>query len=236
MSKKNILLIVEGAKTDVRLMNNLMETYNLLDYEIVSYNTNIYTLYNQMFTDGSSYGRDLLQTLIENKNTQKDVEILKRKYTHIILCFDLDPHDEQYSKEKIQNMSEFFYESTDNGKLYINYPMIESFSHRNGVNDNDYLTREISHKDIKDYKRIVNEFTPDPSKLIGKKSDVNQIIIQNLIKANYILYGNDNINYHVDLHKLLKYQCDKYDTTRSLFVLCTCIFFIADYNKNLILT
>ena len=41
-----ILMLVEGAKTDVRLMRHLIELYGIAEnHVIVSYNTNIYTLY-----------------------------------------------------------------------------------------------------------------------------------------------------------------------------------------------
>ena len=154
-----------------------MKLYGLEDYEIFSYNTNIYVLYNQLFVDGSSYGRDLLQTLIENSTDEKKIKKIKNNYSHIILCFDLDPQDGQYSKEKIIDLSLFFNESTDNGKLYINYPMVESFSHRHGIGDNEYIKREVSYSDLMQYKQIVNRFTSDPSKLMNDVKVMNQIIL-----------------------------------------------------------
>ena len=54
MSEKvpKILMIVEGAKTDVKLMTHLLDMYGISrNHEIVSYNTNIYTLYREMFAD-----------------------------------------------------------------------------------------------------------------------------------------------------------------------------------------
>lgn len=45
--KSKILVLVEGAKTDVKLMQKLFEVYGISErYEILSYNTNIYTLYS----------------------------------------------------------------------------------------------------------------------------------------------------------------------------------------------
>ena len=50
MSK--ILMLVEGARTDVRLMDKLLDMYGISDdHELVSYNTNIYELYGQMFAN-----------------------------------------------------------------------------------------------------------------------------------------------------------------------------------------
>lgn len=64
--KKNIFVLVEGAKTDVVVMRKLFNIYEISDeYEIVSYCTNIYTLYQQMFrdSDGNLEDMDILQVL-----------------------------------------------------------------------------------------------------------------------------------------------------------------------------
>ena len=59
-----ILMLVEGAKTDVRLMRHLVELYGIAEnHVIVSYNTNIYTLYKAMFIDNDPETVDLLQLL-----------------------------------------------------------------------------------------------------------------------------------------------------------------------------
>ena len=232
MDSKNILIIVEGARTDTRLMIKMMENYGLDNYNIVSYNTNIYVLYKQLFVDGSSYGVDLLQTLIEHEKNENIKEKLKLNYTHIILCFDLDPHDSQYSNKKIIELSQFFNESTENGKLYLNYPMIESYSHRNGVDDLKYKKREVTCDCLLKYKQIVNKFTPDPNKIYDSKN-MSKVIYQNLEKANYII-GDDEKTLYPDLIKVLEAQIEKILKEKSMFVLCTCIFFIVDYNKNLL--
>ena len=58
-SRTKILILVEGAKTDVRLMQKLLTIYNFdQKYELVSYNTNIYTLYDEMFRDNKSSDLD----------------------------------------------------------------------------------------------------------------------------------------------------------------------------------
>lgn len=62
--KAKILILVEGEKTDVRLMRHLLNVYGISDnHTIVSYNTNIYTLYREMFADGDPSSMDILQLL-----------------------------------------------------------------------------------------------------------------------------------------------------------------------------
>ena len=42
-------VLVEGAKTDLRLMEHLFHVYGIDEkHQVVSYNTSIYTLYNKM--------------------------------------------------------------------------------------------------------------------------------------------------------------------------------------------
>lgn len=49
-NKAKIPVLVEGEKTDVRLMERLFNIYGIeKSHRIVSYNTNIYTLYNEMY-------------------------------------------------------------------------------------------------------------------------------------------------------------------------------------------
>lgn len=123
-----ILVIVEGEKTDVRLMKHLLSMYGLdKKHEIVSYNTNIYTLYNDMFRDDDPESYDILQVLKSRELDEDKKRIFDEEYSDILLIFDFDPQDVQYDKKKIIYMQKYFSESSDMGKLYINYPMVEAF-------------------------------------------------------------------------------------------------------------
>lgn len=66
MSRKRILLIVEGKKQEVSLFRALFACYRLdLEYEIFPYGTNIYELYERMFADGAQDDLTLLGVLKE---------------------------------------------------------------------------------------------------------------------------------------------------------------------------
>ncbi len=138
-TKAKILMLVEGAKTDVVLMNHVLKLYGISDsHQIVSYNTNIYSLYDSLFASGDPNVLDLLQVLKENEKDEDKRTIFDARFSDVLLVFDLDSQDERYSREKIQQMLEYFNESSDNGKLYINYPMVESFYHMRAIPDPDY--------------------------------------------------------------------------------------------------
>ena len=66
MSRKRILLVVEGKKHEVSLFRALFACYRLdLEYEIFPYGTNIYELYERMFADGAQDDLTLLGVLKE---------------------------------------------------------------------------------------------------------------------------------------------------------------------------
>ncbi len=113
--------MVEGAKTDVKLMAHLLSIYGIAaDHEIVSYNTNIYTLYQQMFSDHEPDSYDVLQLLKEHERDENKKALFDQTYSDILLIFDLDPHAPDFSPEKITEMLKYFRESSDMGKLYLN--------------------------------------------------------------------------------------------------------------------
>ena len=100
-AKSKILVLVEGQKTDPKLMKHLLEVYGIdQSHEIVSYNTNIYTLYNEMFQDGDPDSLDILQILKEHEKDDTIRKLLNQRFSDILLIFDLDPQDPLYPRKK----------------------------------------------------------------------------------------------------------------------------------------
>lgn len=138
--KRKILLLVEGVKTDVVLMRHLLRIYQFEDsYEIIPYGTNIYTLYHEMFDENDPEEMDLLQLLKEREQDPNKKPLFDVTYSDILLVFDLDPQAPDFSAEKISRMAGYFTESSDMGKLYLNYPMVEAFYHMTSIPDPDLL-------------------------------------------------------------------------------------------------
>lgn len=229
MSIKNVLLLVEGAKTDVKLIKKLFEIYDISwEYKIIPYKTNIYTLYKNVFEQNDAEYIDLIQTLKENSNSDFD---WKQRFSDIFLVFDFEPQDDLFSTEKIIEMSEYFDESTGNGKLYLNYPMVESAYHTKVI-DKEFNERKIKLIDVTGYKSIVNNMNPDPRKLLATKEDTTELILKHIKKANIIL-GKQEPEYNVDLINVLNKQLELF-TKGEIYVLATCLFIIADYSSDLI--
>lgn len=234
-----ILILVEGASTDVKLMKHLLDTYGITrNHEIISYNTNIYTLYKEMFEDNDPDSIDLLQLL---KSREKDIhkkEIFDEVYSDILLVFDLDPQDNQFSSSKITEMQNFFSESSDMGKLYINYPMVEAFYHMKSIPDDEYNSRMVTETELNNglYKARVNRENRDKDyrKFAVDRTECNIIIKQNLEKGRSLVREFAENNKVPSTINILNKQLDEYKINKSLYVLCTCVYYIAEFNSKLL--
>lgn len=85
----------------------------------------------------------------------------KEDFTNIVLVFDYERHDTNFSEEKILDMQRCFADAADMGRLYINYPMIESYRHLCQLPDDDFAERKIpvSLQPGKEYKALVERET-----------------------------------------------------------------------------
>lgn len=239
--KAKILVIVEGDKTDFRLMEHLFRIYGIREnHEIVSYHTNIYTLYNEMFREGDPASIDILQNLKEHERDPQKKKLFDARYSDILLIFDLDPQDDQFSPAKILEMLSFFVESSDMGKLYLNYPMVEAFYHMKSIPDEEYNSYTASFEELRQhkYKERVNRENRDHNytKFAATKEECSTVIRQNINKAWLLTETahlvDDMALLLPDSVEILKSQLRKMEEEQMLSVLCTCAFYIADYNPS----
>ena len=131
---KNILVVCEGKKTEPKFINNLIREYLPSDnIEVYSFCTTIYRLYDLYTKYDCSFDElDLLEVLKEerkNNLTDNEKKILDNIYTDIFLIFDYDPQTPNFKILALEKMLEHFSDSTEYGKLYINYPMFEAYRH-----------------------------------------------------------------------------------------------------------
>jgi len=238
MSK--ILVLVEGAKTDLRLMKHLLHIYGIdNNHEVVSYNTNIYVLYQDMFSEGDPSSIDILQLLKERERDPVKKEIFDAYYSDILLVFDLEPQDPRFSEDKILEMTQFFVESSDMGKLYLNYPMVEAFYHMKSIPDEDYNSYVVSLDELfkGNYKQRVNQENRnhDYSKFAVTREECNTVIRQNIDKAWRISEKQRHVEHILpEAIEILRKQLSKIENDKYISVLCTCAFYIADYNSKFI--
>lgn len=239
-----ILVLVEGEKLETKLMRKLFKIYGIgCKHNIVSYKTNIYVLYSSLINElgASSDDWDIITHLKSRESNPAKKEILSRRYAETILIFDFEPHDTLFDENKIRDMVKIFSDSTQLGKLYINYPMVESFYHMKSIPDPDYNTYTTSLTELNakpktnGYKARVDR----ENKAVGRasftsdKNNMGIVIRQNINKARSII-NTDNLTNMPSSMDILESQLTKMKDEKLIAVLCTFIFYIVDFNPKLL--
>lgn len=163
----NVLIIVEGERQEPEFLELLFRSFPQIAFKakkIISYCTNIYTLYNKIITE---YGNECfinnedidLPFLVTRNNSQFTTPLRKTNFTDIFLIFDYERQDPFFSEQKIIELQNYFVDSANMGKLYINYPMLESYKDFTRLPDSLYEKKKVfvSADGIKNYKAAVHD-------------------------------------------------------------------------------
>lgn len=250
-SNPKTLVIVEGGRLEPGFFNQLKIVFNL-NLDIYCLKNNIYLLYSKMKEMG--FNGDIRDVLAEICKTDEEREVLSQKFAYTYLIFDFDPqHTEEYEKSdtletivsrniaKVKEMASYFVDETDPtiGKLYINYPMMEAFKDCDSFDDDNYLSRMIELKDIKQYKSIVGT-----RKMANKRldkytiNDYSQLARQNVKKARTMFPNfNENVSYkfynkEISQSNILIHEAEYIQSLKKISVLNTSSFFVLDYYGN----
>jgi hypothetical protein len=200
---------------------------------------------------------DIVSVLREKLSNRGDstLDSLKSSdFSEIYLFFDYDFQHAHLSSEEInkrvEEMLQFYCEETENGKLYINYPMVESIRYTKELPDNDYVNYTVDRKDCSDFKRMANVFSyyksldyilfkegEIPTKEKFNKIKDNWVYLKdmNVCKANFIVSGKYEkpINKSdIDQKMIFQNQISKYiEKNDCVTVLNSFPIFIYEYFK-----
>lgn len=245
----NLLFVFEGRSSEELITNSLFK-YLLTENQIIKcvFDAEIYQLYRKI--GGDEY-LDIFN-FIKNKN-ENNKSLLKNydrdDFAEIYMFFDYDAHSTLADDETLKDMLEFFNDETNNGKLYISYPMVEAIRHivdfdtfkeltakckRNNCMHKEKCEDKIECLTSPHYKNVVsNESIPQLSNINGYTRDTwKDLIAVHLSKMNYIV--NDEYKFpsklesqlEIFINQLLKYvnkQCP------SVAILSAFPIFIIDY-------
>lgn len=206
-----ILFIFEGDEREPRLYRTMERLYfpKKNDNIICSFGNNIYDLYKELMEyDGDG---DVVSVMRERLATRGDSTlngIRSSDISEIFLFFDYDFQNSHLSLEvinqRLEVMLALFADETENGKLYINYPMIESIRYTKELPDTDYVNYAVSREQCKDFKRLARDFsaytsldhilfkdgvTPTKEKYIKVKDNWQYLKQMNVSKANQLING-----------------------------------------------
>lgn len=242
MSKRKLLFITEGEVDEPKFIDKVFsKCYPNIEYDYYAYSTSIHTLSKLLFDENGEIDEflDIKNVLKENEKNEYKREKLSNRYSDIILVFDFDPHSDNPQFEKIKKMMLFFNDSTDNGKLYINYPMMQSYKHIKNYFDEDFKNRIIEVSKCSEYKQFVDEESILKDLKKYNYPIIMKIIGFNLKKANYLLNSKYEIPSYdefnkIDLNKIYDIQC-KLKDKNIVSILNTFVFNIVEYNPSIIL-
>ena len=152
-SRNKTLIVVEGDLEKNSILKTILLCFPEIPvkYEDIQiFSSDVYDLYHSIEMEyGEEWFEDELSIdlpYLISRRLKIEPHLDRRNYTNIILMFDYEHHDVWYSDEKIMKMQKHFNNASEDGLLYINYPMIESLFHFNKIPDEDYCSRLISVK------------------------------------------------------------------------------------------
>lgn len=166
---------------------------------------------------------------------------LSKRFSDIILVFDFDPQDHLFSTEKMERMVSFFDESTMQGKLYVNYPMVEAYRDLSSLPyDATYMDKSVDMGLLRNkrYKDMVGARSRIPQIDECNVLILNQILFQNIEKAAQMVgSGYDAKNPLRDYEALkqgsiLEVEAQSLANEGVIRVLCTCLWFVIDYGPQ----
>ena len=227
--KKYSIFVFEGKRPEINIFNNMKKYFITEDTNTMKetvYCNNIYHLFKEI--KKSKY-LTLFGLLQEQKDANNIKDIEEYDVSRIYLFFDYDGHDLEADDENIKSMIELFDNETEQGKLYISYPMSEAITHlKDGV---DF--KNIIEKSEYNYKHLVSincdEIFKHP--INYTQENWNTIISQHNSKANFVV--NDTFEFPKNIIEqldILVNQKEKYiDTENKVAVLSAFPLFLLDY-------
>lgn len=161
--------IVEGEVREPQIIDNISKVFfSHGNFKIITLpaGENIYMLWKQLKAD--DFDTDIIEVLREsNAEIKKQLMGLSRDdFSEVYLFFDYDAHQTNLGKaddgDAIHQMLESFDNETENGKLYISYPMVEALR--------DYEPRKCGNReecfvgieDLSSYKNASSKRTYNP--------------------------------------------------------------------------
>jgi len=200
------LFVFEGAKTEPKYAEKLEQNFMGRRVSVKCiYDAEIYQLYKQLKNDG--FALDIVNILKER--SAENAELLKEynrdSFAYIYIFFDYDAHSTMADDNKIAEMLSFFNNETENGMLYLSYPMVEAIRHYKDMESFKELTVKCKRancpytKDCGEVDTCMNEphyktFVPNDSRksltnINGYDNDVwAELIKTHVFKMNYLVH------------------------------------------------
>lgn len=214
------LFVFEGVRAESKYVDMLEQNFfgKRISVKCV-YDAEIYQLYKVLNEEDPDF--DLVELLKERNKENAELlrDYTRDSFAYIYLFFDYDAHSTLASDDKIVEMLNFFNNETENGLLYISYPMLEAIRHYKDMQSFKDLTVKCKRAncpykedcdEVEDclnephYKNVsASECQPQLSNINKYTKEVWQELIRaHVSKMNYLVHDV------FDLPKQIELQSD----------------------------
>lgn len=245
MNKEKIAFVLEGESREVQIANNIEKIFfgsknNNIEVINLSAGMNIYMLWEIMQAD--DFDTDIIEVIREkDEAARKRLDGIDREqFSEVYLFFDYDGHQNNIKSDNntdvVMEMLSDFDNETDQGKLYISYPMIEALRDRVGddcdINPDCIISFDAGtqYKNSSSGNKKESEFT---------RYDISEW--RNAITSFALRLGclldQDKSPYFKDYQKInpmdiYNKQLKKYICDGKIFILSAIPEFLLDYNRE----
>lgn len=244
-----ILFIFEG-KDDKTYFESIKRLFfpEKSDTFVCTYNSNIYSLYTKLKDHDALHGMlevntvSVFKEILLEKGDETLKDIREDEVSEIYLFFDYDFQEKartlEENNKRLSELLEYFTDETASGKLYINYPMVESLRYTKELPDRNYWQYTVTRKECQEegFKSLVHKFSfyganleyiiltiksaDDEAKKQEKtniaKQNWQHLIVMNISKSNYICNAKNEIPSEADDQKeIFDNQLSKYVETEG---------------------
>ena len=236
------IFITEGPR-DNKYLNSMLKNFFVgkEDAKIINLpaRQNLYMLWNLLSKD--EFETDFIELLRENVPKAKNIlqGVTRQNIDEIYLFFDYDAHQNNLPKfiadpgKVLKEMLKTFDNETENGKLYISYPMVEAL--RDFIDDScvAHFSCVVNKDEFINYKSNTGE--KNPNVYVSSYSRDTWIkILQIFYWRLACLFDNDNLDelsYRkmVTPKSIFEVQTKKYACDGKIFVLSSYPEFLLDY-------
>jgi len=194
LSSAKVLFVLEGKQPEGNVVSRLQKAFpeelSDLSSDLVKviFASNIYSLYGKLKDDDGFL--DVVEVLKEQYTDDEELQNLDRDaVSQVFLFFDLDIHglaqSTEQSCEQLCELVNFFNNETENGKLFLSYPMVEAINIcdvENGLMSDDRKLFSIDKCVNDGFKHFADNLNRDSKTICRANSRENWLIIS---KANY---------------------------------------------------
>lgn len=241
-NRENIILcITEGERLDPRILNHLKNIFGFENVKVFPICLNIYNLY-QKLTEDNSFDAEFIDTFMLIKEISKGqrnsyndelLSLERDQISEIFLFFDYDGHDTLVEKHPncLSKMLSLFNNETEHGKLYVSYPMIESYKHPIDATNNIVDIYSDTH-----YKTFVSKICDKKLNNLSKllKEDWLNISILHMKSTNHLFNNSfDFPNSYSDTIEMTQEkiynQQQKYIVNQKISIINAFPWFLLEY-------